>query len=704
MAIESSVLPAEAVSYLNEVETNKSKVEQEMALHGAKTDLLSFCNSFIDKSAAWRKSSYETKWDKWQRAADAIFDPDISSKKESWQSRVFVPITPSHRETIHAHLFKTMIGVNPPLEVKARYDIGSEDQAENIQALILRELDKANWGVVMDDVFHDADTFGSGFVRMSYKTQIEKRKLRKEKVEGIMDNFDPMGLVGYAKRAVMGELKKTYEYVEQDVLVYRGLHLCHYSIWDIFPDPKALKVKGNPIACRYWATYEDLVKGVQEGYYLESCLTDLKNIKEVRKYPEGQDTTQSNRDIADHNTEKTEYQQEYELYEFFARLPKKWVYKIMGQEFEGDGEELVPARVIFHKNSLVAVEINDDYEGEAPIYKLDYMHRNGSFYGVGVPEMLEGSQAVINEVVNQRLDNGAMALNNTFAVIEKALINPKQDLVNKPGQVIRLDSKYVPNGDVRNALTQLNINDTPVRSGFSEVNEAERWAQERTSANRVTLGTAGLVKDANQTLGGQQILRESAGEKFAYVGLKMELDFEQSFFRGVWKTIYNHIEFDDILDALGPEKAQTFILVNPEEIVRDYSFKTMGVFTMENKAMRNAQLLSLRKEFIGAPWQDEEKIWDAAFRNIDEDPDRFRKTEQQILMEQAQQIVPEGGMPPTDTTGQPMPTSGPSMPIPTQVTAAEAEMSPDDIKAAYKSGAMTRDMAVSLLKDKHGYL
>lgn len=674
MAIESSTLPSEAVSYLNGIDEEKAKIDKEISVFGAKTELLAFCNSFKNKSESWRKASFEDKWEKWQRSADAVFDPQISSKKESWQSRVFIPLTPSHRETIHSHLFKTMCGVNPPLEIKARYDIGNQDQADNLQALILRELDKSNWQVVMDSVMHDADTFGSGFVRMSYKTSIEKRKLRKEKLEGPMDDLNPMGMAGYVKRLLTGELKKSYEYVEEDVLVYRGLQLRHYSIWDIFPAPKALCIKGNPIACRYWATYEDLVKGVADGYYLESCLTDLKDIKETRKFPEGQDTTQSDRNIADHDTEKTEYQQEYELFELFARLPKKWIYRIMEQEFDEQAkEELVPARVIFHKNSLVAVEINDDYEGEAPIYKMDYMHRNGSFYGVGVPEMLEGSQAVINEIVNQRLDNGALVLNNTFAVIENALVNPKNDLTSKPGQMIRLDSKKVPNGDIRSAITQLNVNDTPLRAGFSEVNEAERWAQERTSANRVTLGTAGLVKDANQTLGGQQILRESAGEKFAYVGLMMELDFEQSFFRGIWKTIYNHIDYDDVVDAIGPDKAQNFILVNPEEVVRDYSFKTMGVFTMENKAMRNAQLLSVRKEFMGAPWQDEEKMWDAAIRNIDEDPDRFKKDEQQILMEQAQQIQPEGGMPPADTTGQPMPPSGPSMPIPTQVTAAEGE-------------------------------
>jgi hypothetical protein len=85
--------------------------------------------------------------------------------------------------------------------------------------------------------------------------------------------------------------------------------------------------------------------------------------------------------------------------------------------------------------------------------------------------------------------------------------------------------------------------------------------------------------------------------------------------------------------------------------------------------------MQVRQQFLGAPWADDEKFFDAAFQNMDEDPDKFKKDEQQILMEQAQQI-PMGGEPQTDLTGQPMPPSGPTGPIPTQVTAGEAEMMP----------------------------
>jgi len=655
--IESDVLPAEAVDYLNQIESEPDK-NAFMQIEAAKSELHSHVCEWQKKSADWRKASYEGKWQKYQRNTDGVFDPQISAKKEDWQSKVFVGITASHRETIHSHLFKTMAGINPPMEVKSRFNLGEVDQSKNIQAIMLREMDKASWAVVFDTAMHDADTFGSGFVRVSWKTETAIRKLKKPVKEGFTDNLNPMGMVGYAMRAATGKLRDTaYEEAEEEVITYRGLSLKHYSIWDIFPDPKALQIPGSTIACRYKVTYEDIVKGADSGYYLADAPEKLRNIDESEKFAEGEDIVQADRDIADHEAPRTEYGKVLTCYEVFGKFPQKWIHTIMGIPVETP-EMLVSGRVIFHQNCLVAVEINDEYDGEAPIYKLDYYPVNGSFYGRGVPEMLEDSQAVINEVVNQRLDNGAMILNKSFGIVEKALVNPKQDLVSKPGMMIRLDGNKIPNGDVRNAIMEFTINDTPLRAGFSEVNEAERWAQERTSANRVTLGTAGLVKDANQTLGGQQMLRESAGEKFAYIGLRMELDFLKKFFHGIWKTIYKNMTPQDIEDSIGPDAVQTFIPITPEEIERDYIYMPLGVFTMENKALRQARLLEIRKEFLGAPWVNDESYFDVVMQNADEDPERFKKDEDQIIQEQGMMLpspteeVPPGPMPDTGVIPQ----------------------------------------------------
>jgi len=312
--------------------------------------------------------------------------------------------------------------------------------------------------------------------------------------------------------------------------------------------------------------------------------------------------------------------------------------------------------------------------------------------------MVANPQKVVNEVVNQRLDNGATALNKHFAIIEKALVNPKEDLKSKAGMILRLDSKYVPNGNAANAIAQIPINDTPLHAGFTEVNEAERWAQERTSSNRIMMGSVGAGKDGTKTLGEQQMLKEAGGSKFSYIGLMMELAYSQDLFKGIWKTIYPHITPEDVEESIGEERAKSFVLVNPEELSRDYVYKPMGIFTMANKAIATSQIMQLRQTFVGAPWLDDEKIFDIAARSMDQDPDKFKKDEQQILMEQAGQIQPgmEGQMPPVDTTGSPMPQQG----MPNQ---EQSGPNPNEIKDLYQKGTISREQAVQMLKDNHGF-
>ena len=671
--IQSEILPPEATQYLNELqnapqpEDPKAAAMREAAIHTAKGELLSWCQNFVTKSKDWRSTSYENKWRLYQNNCDSIMDENIVKAKESWQSKAFVPMTASHKETIQAHIFKVLAGVQPPLAVESRYDLGDLDQSENIQDIICRELDKAKWAIEFNSALDDAETFGSGFIRLYFETVTARRKLRKAIQEGFSDNVDgvnPMGLVGYAMRAAQGQLKTVgYEDNEEDVVTYRGLRVKYCSIWDILPDPKALKIPGSTIGYQFGISYGDIVAGAKKGYYLQDAADKLRGVKATERYSQGKATIQADREVADGNINKTDYGVVHESFELFGKFPRKWISVINGEQPE-DGEELVSARVLFHPLTLLAVEVSDEYDQEPPLLKLDYIPVNGEFYGHGIPYMLKDLQAITNEVVNQRLDGGAILLNRSFGVIEEALSNPKQDLKQKPGQFIRFKANKLPPNGIDGALKEIQMSDTPVRAGFGEVNEAERWAQERTSANRVTLGTQGQVRDANQTLGGQNILKESAGEKFSYVGLLMELGFQQEFFHQVWKVVYKNLTPEDVEDAIGPERAQEFILLTPEEIMRDYTYKPLGVFSADNKFKRQASVGIIRDRYKGMPWLNEEKFFDKECQLADEDPDFYKLDELGILQQQAMQITPEGGQggsmgeasgPAVDLTGTPMP-------------------------------------------------
>ena len=225
------------------------------------TDLLDWCNKFIDSSAESRRNSYEDNWRRWQRNSDSIYDPDISAKKEKWQSKAVWPITASHRENAQGQLFKTEVGPRPPLEVKAKkgiVPIGATDQSENIRDLILREREKSRYELERNRVLEDKTTYGSGFARMRFETKTEERKVKVPQYEP-MSLSDPSSIMRH-----MSGQAQVIGYTDElkEVIVYRGVRFEHLSIWDVFPDPKALQIPGNAIAYRYEITYGDIVEGV----------------------------------------------------------------------------------------------------------------------------------------------------------------------------------------------------------------------------------------------------------------------------------------------------------------------------------------------------------------------------------------------------------------------------------------------------------
>lgn len=641
MPVESELLQPAALDYLNGIEAEAAAREADRRSAAARDELLAWCNQFLAKSQEWRLSSWEDDWHCWRRNAEAQYDPRLAALKKPWQSRAFIPLVPSHRETIQASLYKTMVGARPLLEVKPRGTYQS-DQSQNIRDLILREMEKSRFETEMNLVLDDVTTYGSGFARVRYETKTETRMVRRP-VLAEVDTTDP---VAVQRALTIGPEVAGYEDTLQEVAVYRGVRFNWVSIWDVYPDPESLSLRGAPCALRYPITYGEVLAGINKGYFLPEAAEALQNVDDGDSIEDSTQQVRADRRQTPAKVSRPVHGRRLRCFELFARLPKKWVlWSVEPGADAGDPEELVPARVIFHKAALLSVEPSDEYDGEASLYKFDYMPVPGQFYARGIPEMLKDLQDVLNESVNQRLDGNSILLKRKFAVIEKALVDPA-DLDWTSDNAIRINAKYAQ--DVRQAFAQVDVKDLGSMA-IIDPQEMERYAQERTSANRMTLGTAGQVKDANETLGGMQLLLGQAGEKFAYIGMLMEFASVKEVFRAFWRAIYSNIEPQDVMAALGPERARAFELLTPEQIEQDYSYEPQGIFEMTNKAMRQARLQAIREQFKGAPWLDEIAIFRRIAQAVDEDPDVLMRSPEetaewikiQAAMAQVTQPVPE---------------------------------------------------------------
>lgn len=617
---------------LDQLQGIQSQMDRETALK----DLLDWATGFISKSRDWRRQSWEERWLNYQRDADCIYDPTLASQKKSWQSKAVIPLVASHRESIQAQLYKTIIGARPPLEMKARgkFQDPRQDQSTNIRDLILRDVEKSRLEIGFNNVLDDATTYGSGFCRIRHEEKREDRKIQ----EPIYVEADPMAIAVLSQQGQMPPQPQVigYQSTVQEVVTYRGVRFEPISIWDVYPDPRALKINGNAIAIKYPITYGDVVKGAASGYFFPECVEKLKHIDDQNEPKNtGKRQVKDNRNIVDVQVSMPDYGKQLDCYEVFAKLPKKWSY-LQGEEID-DPEKLVPCRVIFHENCVLAIEINDQYDGEPPIFKMDYFPVNGQFYGRGIPEMLGALQDVVNEGVNARIDAIAIKLNHSFAVIEQFIINPKE-IGTQPGIVARIDAKAMRQAnfdDIRKVLMELPLGDID-RAAFIDTQEMERYAQERTSVSKVTLGTSDQGRDTNDTLGGMEMLRNITNEKIAYIGMLAEFMFLHEIFREYWKVIYANLTPQDLEAALG-ERAQTFMLLSPEQIEQDYKYEPQGIFTQENKAQVQARLGAVHQQFAAFPWIKHEAFFDKELQTINEDPESYRMSPEelyQMLMSQ----------------------------------------------------------------------
>lgn len=629
--IQSDTLPQQAVEYLNRLEEAKNRDGRLLGRIGARQELLNWCWQWYTTARTWRKQSWEDNWLEWQRNSDGRYDPRLAAKKKDWQAKAFVDITPTHRETIHAELFRLVAGSRPLLDVTARPG-GDRIQGENIRDLTLREFEKSRFEVHYNSILEDRTTYGSGFAQCWFETRYGTRAARVP-IQEPLNN--PMALW----RSMNGQRQTVgYQTQLQQTLQYRGVRLRHIPIWDFFADPKSLKMRdGKPQLFRTWLNLQQILDNVKAGEFMPESGALMSQAATNEVLPPDKSLLQMERSISDVAPRREGNQKTWEAYELYARLPAKWVYPCLKNPLPvQDAEQLVAAKVIFSQQTIYSVSLNETYDGEPPFYKDDYFPVANQFYGRGIPEMLKNHQMVVNEIVNQRLDEGNIALQAGFAVVEKAVVNTEDMMAGGPGLIVRLDAKKLgPNGDVRNAILPLERPDIKINAGFTEVREWERMAEMRTSANRVVVGDASHLQGANRTLGGQQLLKQTAGEKFAFIQMLSEFRFMYDIFRAYWQLIYSNLTPQDVIDALGPERAQTFQLMSPEQIETQYKFEPKGLFERESKAERQGRLAALRDQFKGAPWLNDMANFDEQAKSFQIDPSVLKVPQPEMVQLQA---------------------------------------------------------------------
>lgn len=602
-----------------------------------KQELLSYVQNFYRKSWDWRSARMHERWNRCDRNYHGIYDPTRLSQKEPWQSTMFIDITFQNVEIGSNRLFKTMMAPNPPIQTEAGPN-GDELQARLIQDIVDYQLRKSNFATAFYDAIKEGVKYGSGFVKFFWE-KVEDVRIRRVPIQQA-----PQDVVqGAPQEALTGQVPMPkpqtvgYDMQPVPVLLKNNLKTSWIHIRDVFPEPNT--TTWEKVIHRDKVSYGEICKRIQVGQFFD-CRSQLENVTEGDKFEADITDIKQERGYFEVNRDMPRYEKRHTVWEMYNSVPRKWI------QFDlPDGDEaevLVPAKVMVASGvALLSSEINAQFDGESPILKLDYI-RTGETYGKGVCEVLFDDQDEINESGNLGIDNMNLIINKMLVVMESAMVNPEQDLISKPGAQIRLKAST---DDVRKAIMPLEFPDL-ARSFFEHRFNIERMVQEKTGNNRVTLGSSGLVKDSNQTLGGMELLKQMSDERSAAYGMVIEDSFLIKGAAKIYGLIYQNLTSPEdyrpilgdspvqigVLPMPGPDglpmphlvpRYMAFAFVPPEELNMSYRFKAMGIFSMENKIVKAAQFMDFAKFFAPVLNMSEAAKYDAELMGTSDKVDKM---------------------------------------------------------------------------------
>jgi hypothetical protein len=558
-----------------------------------------------DSEQFLRSSNYYEEWNSWHDQYRGV----SKKKPYGWMSNKHIPLTMSKVEAALSNLVGVLMSVNPPFQVKPK-ESGDVDQSRIMQSLLQYQMEESGFYKVFQEFLRSLCVYGTAVGKIIWDTKFQQVTEWTPKTEPILSVFGME--LGQRFLGNFPEVK--------DKKIYGYPRFIPCNLIDIFPDPSSFEVQDGWIIHRTFRSKDYLLK-MHEAY------PDVYN-KEILKIEEADTTEHDNkreeistsigRD-ADPLVKRQKNEGKIELFERWGLVEGK--------------EGLVPScTVVANGKYLIRHTANPFWHQMNPFIKGTYIPVENDFYGVGIPELLEGLQDNINEIFNQRNDNISFALNRPVIYKKGSGVNPKK-LTLKPGGTFSTDEEID---------SSIRFMDIPDYSGntFRHIADMERWAQEASGVTNITMG----ISDSSQadTATGMAMLQRASGERFMAIARNLENNVFKEILKFYYQLDYQFLEEEEEVRIVG-EYGQGWTKVSPEVVRRSYDLIPAGIFTMENKGQKSLRLIQFLNIMKGNPRLKEtellKKIYGAL--EIGDTPDEIIRTEQEMseIQQLAEQIA-----------------------------------------------------------------
>ena len=638
-------------------------------------DVIGMVMGRYELSKQWRRER-RLIWDKCWQNMKGVYD---RTGKLQWQAGTFLHLTSKVVEVISANLFGALFSTETPIEWQTKRS-DYDPEVRCINDLIQTDLEKTNFKPEGSDFVRNLCVMGTAIGEVGYVKQMETVMVKNRQPQSPVD--DMLRSMG---------MNQSDPFVPKQMLVKDFATIKNKDIYDIYPEPRVPEfTKDHWVIEKTTITNRELKMGSMDTdpYYRFDNITDDVLERSASNRIEQDPELQTKRyAMLDYNlyTHHLDPDREHDLYKYYGLMP---IWYVPGMEhLRNDRKrqyDAIPGCIwVVDGQHVISRRISPWRDGEPPYFKGNYIRLPGEFYGMGVAELVMGLQVEKNEIRNSRMDNINLSMNKIIAVLKDKV---------PPGEWNRLRSEpgaiWVFKGveKVADAIQQVEMGDV-TRDSWLASKEVDQEAQETSGAVKATLGVQGGADDAGgNTFRGQMLNAQAASERWMLYARILETMGLVPAIKKFYQRIYQFKEYKDAVLTLGPDRAQQFQFIAPEDLDRIAKLVPLGVMTAETKGVRLAQMAQFVQQMsaMAGPLPPWFKALEYARKNYVEmgnpEPDSvlFSDSEMQQYTQMKQMGIQEqmnqgpGGMPPggphgppggpqglLGPNGQPMPPSGP---------------------------------------------
>jgi len=364
------------------------------------------------------------------------------------------------------------------------------------------------------------------------------------------------------------------------------------SCWDFYSDPNSTNMNDAEYVIQRHSfnrqQFVDLMKRpLFDADAIRACLEMGANYQ-TRGYESS---------LYDRENIENLYKNRFEVLEYWGLLDKR-IAKEIGFDHDDDELDVVSVNAFICGNKVLRCTINPFTPTRLPYMVCPYEINPYQFFGVGIPENMDDSQAIMNGHARMAIDNLALSGNLVFDIDETLLV-PGQDMKVFPGKIFRRQS-----GQPGQAIHGLKFPSTTTEN-MMMFDRFRQLADESTGIPSYSHGTTG-VQTTTRTAAGMSMLMGAAALNI--------------------KTVIKNID-DYLLKPLGKTLFYWNMQFNDEkpEIKGDLDIKARGTSSLMQKEVRSQRLMTFMQTAANpslAPFVKWHTILKEVAKSLDIDPEQ----------------------------------------------------------------------------------